>query len=106
MAADSLISARVTADTKARFAAGAQSQGLSESALLKRLVAAFLTTAVAVNSESIAPVEPVARSGKLSVRLRPNDLLLLRERARGSTGMPWLCILMPTIPMCMLSWRP
>ena len=34
-------------------------------------------------SERPCPVEPVAASGKMSLRLRPDDQLLLRERAMG-----------------------
>jgi hypothetical protein len=83
MIADSLITARVTAETKERFAVFARYQGLSESALLKRLVEAALLTAVAVKPQVIEPVKPVAVGGKISVRLRTDDLLLLRERAQA-----------------------
>lgn len=81
MAATALISARVTADMKERFAAVARQQEQSESVLLKRLVEAALVTAVVAKPQAIEQVEPVAASGKVSVRLRPDDLLLLRERA-------------------------
>lgn len=86
MAADALIAARVSSGTKERFATLARCQGLSESALLKRLIEAALLTAAVIQpqiSESVEPVDPVARSGKVSVRLRTDDLLLLRERARA-----------------------
>jgi antitoxin component of RelBE/YafQ-DinJ toxin-antitoxin module len=46
MTANSLIAVRFTLDTKERFAAVARQQGLSESALLERLVDAALMTAV------------------------------------------------------------
>jgi hypothetical protein len=79
MAANPYIAARVTSDAKERFAALARRQGLSESALLKRLVV--------VMTDSSKPgdpgvVQPVAATGKISVRLRSDDLLLLRERAQ------------------------
>src|SRR5271166_3622517 len=80
MAANALISARVTADMKERFAAVARQQEQSESVLLKRLVEAALITARVAKSEAIQHVEPIAATGKVSVRLRPDDLLLLRER--------------------------
>jgi hypothetical protein len=83
MVADSLITARVTAETKECFTAVARYQGLSESALLKRLVDAALLTAVAVKPQVTEPVEPVAAGGKISVRLRTDDLVLLRERAKA-----------------------
>jgi hypothetical protein len=81
MATTALISARVTADMKERFAAVARQQEQSESVLLKRLVEAALVTAVVAKPQAIEQAEPVAASGKVSVRLRPDDLLLLRERA-------------------------
>jgi antitoxin component of RelBE/YafQ-DinJ toxin-antitoxin module len=48
MLAHPYIAARVTSDTKERFAALVRRQGLSESALLKRLVAAANVDAIAV----------------------------------------------------------
>src|SRR5450756_1477880 len=81
MVATALIAARFSPDTKARFSAVARHQGLSESALLKRLVEAALVTAGAIQPEVSEPIQPVAASGRISVRLRPDDLLLLRERA-------------------------
>jgi hypothetical protein len=83
MVADTLISARVTAVTKARFVTLARGQGLSESALLKRLINAAVLASEVVESEIIAPTEKLPASGKISVRLRPDDHLLLRERARA-----------------------
>jgi hypothetical protein len=81
MAATALISARVTADMKERFAAVARQQEQSESVLLKHLVEAALVSSVVAKPEAIEQVDPVTASGKVSVRLRPDDLLLLRERA-------------------------
>ena len=83
MVADSLITARVTSEMKERFRAVASYLGLSESTLLKRLVEAALLTAAAVRPQVPESVEPVAVGGKISVRLRTDDLLLLRERAKA-----------------------
>jgi len=83
MLAHPYIAARVTSDTKERFAALARRQGLPESALLKRLVAAALVSTEPTTSDDPGVVEPVAATGKISVRLRSDDLLLLRERVRG-----------------------
>jgi hypothetical protein len=80
MAASSLIAVRVPGDIKARFAALAQRQGFTESALLRRMVAASLLSVNAVGAPP-EPLGPVAASGRVSVRLRSDDLLLLRERA-------------------------
>jgi hypothetical protein len=83
MIADSLITARVTSEMKERFAAAARCQALSESAPLKRLVEAALLTATAPQPAVTETVEPVPIDGKITVRLRTDDLLLLRERAKA-----------------------
>jgi hypothetical protein len=83
MVADSLITARVTSEMKERFAAAARCQALSESALLKRLVEAALLTATTSQPAVTETVEPVPIDGKITVRLRTDDLLLLRERAKA-----------------------
>ena len=85
MVADSLITARVTSKMKERFAAVARYQALSESALLKRLVEAALLTVTVVQPQVTEVVEPVPIGGKISVRLRSDDLLQLRERAKART---------------------
>jgi len=87
MLADSYITARIPSDTKERFAAVARHQGVSESVLLRRLVDGALMTTASVRIPSIEPIEPIPLSGKVSVRLRPDDLALLRERA-GARAMP------------------
>lgn len=69
------------ADAKDRFAAAARAQDMSESALLRRVVESFLVSTGANTTTMEGRVEPVARSGRISVRLRDDDLLLLRERA-------------------------
>jgi len=83
MLAEALISARVTAETKQRFSDLARRQGLSQSALMKRLVETALASVAAVDPLSGEPPKPLPPSGRLSVRLPPDDLLLLRERARA-----------------------
>jgi mobilization protein NikA len=80
------LSTWVTADLKDRFAAAAARQGLSESALLKRLVEQLLAGAGEEFTAERRPA-PVARDARVSVRLVPDDRLLLRERA-AARGMP------------------
>jgi Bacterial mobilisation protein (MobC) len=70
-------------DTKAQFAALAHHQGVSESALLKRLVVASLAPTTVVKPQAPDVVEPVSATGRLSIRLRSDDLLILRERAKA-----------------------
>jgi Bacterial mobilisation protein (MobC) len=75
----------VSRDTKDRFTALARVQDTSESALLRRIVEASLGSAApAIVIEAPEPVPP---SGRISVRLPNDDLLLLRERA-AARGLP------------------
>jgi len=79
------LTAWVSQQTKQRFVALARQGDVSESALLKHLVELTLQTA---NLDGFkAREEGERRVGRLSVRLRPDDQLLLRERSR-SRGMP------------------
>jgi hypothetical protein len=80
------LTAWVSHKTKERFAALARQRDVSESALLKHLVELTLQTA---NPDVQAATTDAAarRAMRLSVRLRPDDQLLLRERARAR-GMP------------------
>jgi hypothetical protein len=79
MACDHLISVRVDEHTKQRFRALAVGQGLSESALLKRLLdVPLLGTA---DRADLAPQQAEARDRRLYVRLCDPDRRLLSERA-------------------------
>jgi hypothetical protein len=75
----------VTRETKTRFAAVARHQGLSDSALLKRLIDTMLQAGSPANSAT-GDVRG-ARVSRLSVRIRPDDLMLLCERA-AARSMP------------------
>jgi hypothetical protein len=81
MIANALVTACVIADTKQRFVKLARRHDLTESALLKRLVDAALAAESGLVMAGIDPVAPVGRDPRVYVRLRPEDLLLLRERA-------------------------
>jgi hypothetical protein len=87
MIAEGFIATRATAETKERFAAIARQQGLSQSMLLEKLIAATLLAADSTSLNLDEPSKPLPASGKISVRLRPDDLLLLRDRAKAR-GMP------------------
>jgi Bacterial mobilisation protein (MobC) len=67
--------------SKTRFGVIAQARGLSESALLRELVESTLKATGAVGASAPEPILPAACSGRISVRLRTDDLLFLRERA-------------------------
>jgi len=80
------LSTWVSADLKERFATAAVLRGLSESALLKRLVEQMLAGA----GSEITPLQRpalLARDVRVTVRLVPEDRLLLAERA-VARGMP------------------
>ena len=81
MAATELIAARVTSETKARFRALAERRQLTESVLLKRMIDLTVQSVSAADSEVLKPVDHAARVGRVCIRLRPEDQLLLRERA-------------------------
>jgi hypothetical protein len=73
----------VTRETKDRLAHLAREQGYSESAFLKRLVDGALVASGGMARQLPERVEPTVASGRLSIRLRSDDLLVLRERAAG-----------------------
>jgi hypothetical protein len=77
----------VSREMKEHFSAVARHQGLSDSALLKRLVDLMLQTAEGGEAASVLVAGRVARDSRLTVRLHPADQSLLRERA-AARGMP------------------
>jgi hypothetical protein len=88
MNADQFIVARVSTATKARLRALAEKELLSESALLRRLVEFALLKAGLAPIITEAPTGArVRRGARLMIRLRPDDQILLRERA-ATRGMP------------------
>jgi hypothetical protein len=95
MNADHFIAARVSSETKSRLRALAERQQLSESALLKRLVEMTLRGAGDLEGEGLPLGSPTKASRRIYVRLRPEDHLLLRERAaaRGMAGATYVSVL-------------
>jgi hypothetical protein len=75
----------VNRETKTRFAAVARNQGLSDSAMLKRLIDTMLQAGG--GAEGVATDARAGRVSRFSIRLRPDDQILLRERA-AARGMP------------------
>lgn len=73
----------VSSETKNRFSAVARHEGCSDSALLKRLVELMLRTARGGEVPTATPASRQPRESRLTIRLRPDDQLLLRERAAG-----------------------
>jgi hypothetical protein len=87
MVAESFIQCRVSADTKSALRAAAQEQGVTESVILKRLLLSSLGSAHMSDEAILRPGERIARNGRLSIRLRREDALLLQARAEAR-GMP------------------
>jgi hypothetical protein len=73
------LSTWISEDLKQRFAALAASRGISDSALLKRLVEVAVIGTTPEFALTARPVE--ARGARITIRLLPGDRLLLRERA-------------------------
>ena len=86
----------VPREMKERFAAVARQQGLSDSALLKRMIDfALQSVNVASGASAVTAGESVSRALRLTVRLRADDQMLLRERAsaRGLAPATYVSVL-------------
>src|SRR3954453_23027436 len=77
----------VSREFKEHFARVAKAQGLSESALLRRLLENLVVPERVPDDVVMTRVEELPSACRVSVRLRADDLLLLRERARAR-GLP------------------
>ncbi len=82
MAASPCIQCRIDPQLKLRLQAMAVGQGVTESAVLKRLVIAAVGMAPASDARVLA-AEPVGPRVRVCVRLRRSDHAQLRERAAG-----------------------
>lgn len=93
MSGSTHISTWVDQETKRRFAAIADHEGVSESALLKRMVALMLESTTAPST--LNPPDRSTRDMRVTVRLRPDDQQLLTERAaaRGLPGATYVSVL-------------
>jgi hypothetical protein len=96
MNADQFIVARVSSETKARLRALAGRQQLSESAFVRRLVEMVLREAGVAPIVTEAPsYGPPLRTARLMIRLRPDDQILLGDRAaaRGMAPATYVSVL-------------
>jgi hypothetical protein len=75
------IAARVPPDTKARFRNLAEQQQMTESGMLKRLVDSAVGCAGEIDADALRPSGRRLRGARTTVRLHPDDKLILRERA-------------------------
>jgi hypothetical protein len=88
MASDQIIAARVSSDTKARLRSLATKRGLSDSALLKDVLELTLGGCGTPGRDDADPAIRLSRRARLYVRLRPDDQLLLAERAAAQRMAP------------------
>lgn len=84
MAGNPCIQCRVSREAKARLHAIAHERGVTESDLLKKLVdVVLLQSAGTPDLNGTEQAGAASRSARVFVRLRPEDHILLRERAGG-----------------------
>jgi hypothetical protein len=97
MAASPCIQCRIDPQLKLRLQAIAVEHGLTESAVLKRLVVGAIGMAPASYATVLA-VEPIGRRARIYLRLRPGDHALLHERAaaRGLASATYVSMLVRT----------
>lgn len=82
MAAPPFIAARVSTETKSQLRRLAEREQITESALVRQLLETVLRTSSGSGGESgLEPPGKVSRDARLSIRLAPDDRLLLTERA-------------------------
>lgn len=94
MARMDIIGARVRPEVKARFRALAEHEQLSESALLTRVIEAMLLRPTDAATDVMSQRRPLSR--RFSVRVTPDDLVLLdaRARARGMRAATYASVLL------------
>ncbi len=96
VASEAFIHCRLPAATKAALGAVARHQGLTDSALLKRMIDLALQSTNATPTLSAADKgAPDPRLSRLTVRLHADDQMLLRERAsaRGIAPATYVSVL-------------
>jgi hypothetical protein len=81
--ADAFVNCRVTSERKALVRTLAERRGLTESALLNELLDGALRTANLGELPESGLPDRINRNARLTVRLKPEDSRLLRERAQA-----------------------
>jgi antitoxin component of RelBE/YafQ-DinJ toxin-antitoxin module len=81
MSANAFIQCRVTSETKALIQAVADRERITESTLVRQLLETVLRASTAGVDPGLDPPAKVSREARLSVRLAPDDRVLLTERA-------------------------
>jgi hypothetical protein len=87
MAAPPFVAARVTPEMKTLLRTLAEREQITESALVRQLLEVMLRRSALEGFPTLEAIEKVSRDARLSVRLAPEDRILLYERATAR-GMP------------------
>jgi predicted DNA binding CopG/RHH family protein len=87
MAAPPFVAARVTPEMKTLLRVLAEREQITESALVRQLLEVMLRMSVKEGFPKLETLENVSRDARLSVRLAPEDRILLSDRATAR-GMP------------------
>jgi hypothetical protein len=87
MAAPPFVAARVTPEIKKLLRVLAEREQITESALIRQLLEVMLRRSAAEGFPKLEALEKVSRDARLSVRLAPEDRILLSGRATAR-GMP------------------
>lgn len=95
MVADAFIQCRVPAQMKALIHALAEREQITESTLIKQLLAVVLRTGALHAPPTVEVSSKPNRDARLYVRLRPEDRVLLRDRsaARGMAPATYVSVL-------------
>ena len=87
MAAEAFVQCRVTAEIKTLLRVLAERERITESALVRQLLEVMLRMSAKEGFSTLSTLEKVSRDARLSVRLAPEDRILLSGRATAR-GMP------------------
>jgi hypothetical protein len=95
MAADALVRCRVSSETKALLQSIAVREQVTESALIRTLLDTLARTSATESPAVSKPGDRGLRAERLSIRLAPDDRLLLSERAtaRGVPSATYVAVL-------------
>jgi predicted DNA binding CopG/RHH family protein len=87
MAAEAFVQCRVTPEMKTLLRVLAEREQVTESALVRQLLEVTLRMSAKEGFPKLDTLETVSRDARLSIRLTPDDRILLCERA-SARGMP------------------
>jgi predicted DNA binding CopG/RHH family protein len=87
MAAEAFVQCRVTREVKTLLRTLAEREQITESALVRQLLEVMLRMSAKEGFPKLDALEKVSRDARLSIRLAPEDRILLSDRATAR-GMP------------------